>query len=109
MICITMPWWVVFLIPSKIWFVIYAIGLAIVSTISAWIVGIHMRRRVKADLGITADEGDLTSLETWMKVDEFEEEKNPGREWVPDAVDLGPDDQRRIDLFPKKKDNGPLS
>jgi len=53
--------------------------------ISSWVVGKRMRRRIKNDLGKTADEGDLTSLETWMKVDEVEEKKNPGRAWVPES------------------------
>jgi hypothetical protein len=44
----------------------------------SWIVASRMRRRIKDDIGKTADEGDLTSIETWMKVDEVEEKKNPG-------------------------------
>jgi hypothetical protein len=45
------------------------------TTISTWIIGIQMRRRIKRDLGRKATASDLTSLETWMKVDEEEEKK----------------------------------
>jgi hypothetical protein len=76
----------------------------IVIGISGWIFGTRMRRRIKKDLGRAADNSDLASLGTWMKVDEVEEKKNPGHEWVPDSIDLGPDDQRRIELFPNKND-----
>jgi hypothetical protein len=45
------------------------------TTISTWIIGIQMKRRIKKDLGRKATERDLTSFDTWMKVEE-EEEKN---------------------------------
>jgi hypothetical protein len=53
------------------------IGLIIagVTAISTWIIGIQMKRRIKKDLGRKATESDLTSIDTWMKVEE-EEEKN---------------------------------
>jgi hypothetical protein len=50
-----------------------------------------MRRRIKKDLATSADDADLASLETWMKVDEVEENKNPGRDWAPESSDS--DDQ----------------
>lgn len=52
---------------------------------SSWIVASRMRRRIKDDLGIAANEGDLSSIETWMKVDEAEQKKNPGRDWAPES------------------------
>jgi len=68
------------------WFAQIAIFAAIVIiSISGWVVAVRMRRRIKNDLGKTADEGDLTSIETWMKVDEVEEEKHPDRAWVPES------------------------
>jgi hypothetical protein len=39
-----------------------------------------MRRKIKSDLGREATDADLTSIETWMKVEEAEErnrEKKP--------------------------------
>jgi hypothetical protein len=52
-----------------------ALIIAGVTAISAWIIGIQMKRRIKKDLGRKATESDLTSIDTWMKVEE-EEEKN---------------------------------
>jgi hypothetical protein len=51
-----------------------------ISAVSTWIVGVRMRRRIKRDLGRKATETDLTSLDTWMEVDEEEqrnEQKSP--------------------------------
>ena len=80
------PWWLAIIaMAMKSYPLIYVMIVAIVSIISAWIIGNHMRRRVKKDLGRAADEGDLTSIETWMKVDEVEEKKNPGRAWAPES------------------------
>jgi hypothetical protein len=47
----------------------------IVSAVSTWIVGVKMRRRIKRDLGRKASDLDLTSLDTWMEVDD-EEQRN---------------------------------
>jgi hypothetical protein len=82
MFILDMPWWVIFLIPSKLWILIYLIGFAAVTTVSAWIIGIQMRQRIKKDLGKTADDGDLTSIETWMEVDKVEDKggAEPGRD-----------------------------
>jgi hypothetical protein len=40
--------------------------------VSAWITGIQMRRKIRRDLGRKATDADLTSIDTWMKVDEVE-------------------------------------
>jgi hypothetical protein len=69
----------------------------LVTVISSWIIGIQMRGKIKRDLGRRANKRDLTSIETWMKVDEVEEKKNPGREWVPQSLDLLPES----DLVPE--------
>jgi hypothetical protein len=47
----------------------------IVQTVWAWIVGIGMRLKIKRDLGRKATEADLTSIDTWIKVDEAEQQK----------------------------------
>jgi hypothetical protein len=52
--------------------------LGLVATIiSTWIIGIQMRRKVRKDLGRKATDADLTSISTWMKVDEVESKKPP--------------------------------
>jgi hypothetical protein len=48
----------------------------IISVVSAWITGVRMRRKIRKDLGRKATDADLTSIDTWMKVDEVEEERN---------------------------------
>jgi hypothetical protein len=53
--------------------------------LSSWIVTNRMRRRIKDDLGRTSLAEDPTSIETWMKVDEVEQKKNPGRAWAPES------------------------
>jgi hypothetical protein len=82
MISLDLPWWAALAKPSNLKF-IYAVALGVFAAVSTWIMGIRMRRRIKRDLGRAAKESDLTSIETWMKVDEVEENKNPGRAWVP--------------------------
>jgi len=50
----------------------------IVTAVHAWITGARMRRRIKRTLGIRVkNEMELTSLKTWMAV-ENEDEKNRG-------------------------------
>lgn len=63
----------------------------IIISISAWIIAVRLRRRIKNDLGEAPYEGDLTSIETWMKVDEVEEKAGagPSREWVPKPIERG--------------------
>jgi hypothetical protein len=47
-----------------------------VATITSWILGVRMRRRIKRALGVEVkNDIELTSLKTWMDV-ESEEEKN---------------------------------
>src|ERR1700690_505863 len=49
------------------------IGSIIVNAVWAWITGFRMRLRIKKDLGRKATHADLTSIDTWMKVEEAEE------------------------------------
>ena len=49
----------------------------IVQTVWAWIAGIQMRLKIKKDLGRKPTDADLTSIDTWMKVDEVEQRKGP--------------------------------
>jgi hypothetical protein len=48
-------------------------GIIIYSSVSAWIIGIRMRRKIRRDLGRKATEADLTSIDTWMEVEAAEE------------------------------------
>lgn len=54
-----------------------AIGATVVNAIRSWIEGLRMRLKIKRDLGRKATQADLTSIETWMKVDEVEQRKKP--------------------------------
>jgi hypothetical protein len=54
---------------------IAALVILVVSAVSTWIVGVQMKRKIKKDLGRKATAADLTSIETWMKVDEVEKQK----------------------------------
>jgi hypothetical protein len=58
---------------------------AIIIGVSGWVFATRMRRRIKKDLGRSADDADLVSLETWMKVDEVEKMKDPGRASAPES------------------------
>ena len=52
----------------------------LLGSISTWIVGVRMRRRIRRALGKKVQsEVELTSLSTWMKVKD-EEEHNRGRQ-----------------------------
>jgi hypothetical protein len=53
-----------------------AIGSIILNTIWAWIAGLRMRLKIKSDLGRKATQADLTSIDTWMKVQEVEQQKD---------------------------------
>ncbi|MHB8640292.1 MAG: hypothetical protein ACYDBL_10880 [Candidatus Acidiferrales bacterium] len=46
------------------------------TTVSTWIVGFRMRRKIRRVLGRKATDTDLTSITTWMEVDE-QEDKAP--------------------------------
>ena len=45
----------------------------LVALASTWILGVRMRRRIRRKLGRKAEDIDLTSLRTWMAVEEAEE------------------------------------
>jgi hypothetical protein len=51
--------------------------IALLVGLSAWILGIRMQRRIRRALGRKAEDTDLTSLRTWMAVEEAE--KKSGR------------------------------
>jgi hypothetical protein len=51
-----------------------------VTTITSWILGVRMRRRIKRTLGITpTNEMELTSLKIWMNVENVEEKNRGGK------------------------------
>lgn len=56
----------------------------IVETVWAWIAGIQMRLKIKKDLGRKATDADLTSIDTWMKVDDVESQNERNRPLKPD-------------------------
>ena len=49
-------------------------------TVTSWILGMRMRRRIKRSLGIeVSNETELTSLKTWMDVENTEERNQGGK------------------------------
>lgn len=80
----------------------YLAGVILFSIISTWIIGVRMRQRIKRDLDRKPNDTDLTSIATWMKVDEVEQKIHPGRDWAPrEGTGLSPAGlDERIDLFP---------
>jgi len=58
--------------------------LALFTIVSSWIIGLRMRRKIRKDLGRKATEEDLTSINTWMAVDEVEEKKKESDPFKPD-------------------------
>jgi hypothetical protein len=54
--------------------------IAIITIVSAWITGIRMKRKIRKDLGRKATDADLTSIDTWMKVDEVEQRNKGNKE-----------------------------
>jgi hypothetical protein len=64
---------------ATIWIWVIVLG------ISGWIVANRMRRRIKKDTGKTVEGADLTSISTWMKVDEVERTKHPDKDWAPES------------------------
>lgn len=56
----------------------------IVETVWAWITGIRMRLKIKKDLGRKATDADLTSIDTWIKVDETEQQNKQKGPLKPD-------------------------
>ena len=65
-----------------------AISSIIVQTIWAWIERFRMRLKIKRDLGRETTEADLTSIDTWMKVDEAEQRKNSEKPAGTDSVSV---------------------
>ena len=63
---------------------IIALVSAIVETVWAWIAGIQMRLKIRRDLGRKATEADLTSIDTWIKVDEAEQQNERNGPLKPD-------------------------
>ena len=51
-----------------------AATIIIYTSVSSWIIGVRMRRKIKRDLGREATDADLTSINTWMKVEEVEQQ-----------------------------------
>ncbi len=51
----------------------------VVTTVTAWIAAFRMRRRIKRALGSRATEVELTSISTWMKVEQAEERNRGGK------------------------------
>ena len=47
----------------------------IITSISAWIVAYRMRRKIGKTLGGNASKANITSLNTWIAVDEAEQRK----------------------------------
>ena len=58
---------------------VYLVVFGAASTISAWITAFRMKRRIKRALGENTSDSQLTSIATWMKVDESEERKRGGK------------------------------
>jgi len=57
-----------------------ALVVIVVTAITSWILGVRMRRRIKRSLGITpTNEMELTSLKTWMDVENAEERNRGGK------------------------------
>jgi hypothetical protein len=55
-----------------------------IETVWAWIAGIRMRQRIKRGLGRKATDADLTSIDTWMKVNEVERREKLNKPSNPD-------------------------
>ena len=58
---------------------VIALMVVMVETISAWITAAGLRRRIRRVLQRDVTELELTSLTTWMKVDEEEEKSRGGK------------------------------
>jgi len=51
-----------------------------VTAITSWLLGVRMRRRIKKTLGIqVTNEMELTSLNTWIDVENAEEKNRGGK------------------------------
>ena len=59
---------------------IIELGIGIFMAITSLILGVRMRHRIKRALGIKVEsETELTSLNTWMEVEDAEERNKGGR------------------------------
>jgi hypothetical protein len=58
----------------------YIVVIIVVTTVSAWITAFRMRRRMGRALGRKVSDSELTSIKTWMQVDEAERRDNPSSE-----------------------------
>lgn len=58
---------------------LYGITKAIWLTVSGWIVSLRVRRRMKKSLGREANDLELASLKTWMRVEEAEQQDEESR------------------------------
>ncbi len=59
---------------------IVAVVVIIFTTVSAWIMGIRMRRRARRALGRDVSSGELTSINLWMNVQDAEHREDPRTE-----------------------------
>ena len=51
----------------------------LVSAVTSWVLGVRMRRRIKQTLGVDVKSDlELTSLNTWMRVENIEERNRGG-------------------------------
>lgn len=57
-----------------------AIVVIVFMAVSTWILGIRMRRRARRALGRRISDNELTSINTWMEVQDAEQRENPRTE-----------------------------
>jgi hypothetical protein len=55
------------------------VAVILVTTISGWITAVRLRRRARRAIGRDLMDTELTSLKTWMNVEEAEERRRGGR------------------------------
>lgn len=59
---------------------IAAVVVIVFTMVSAWIMGIRMRRRARRALGRNVSGRELTSINMWMNVEDAERRENPRTE-----------------------------
>ena len=57
-----------------------AIVVIVFTAVSTWIMGVRMRRRARRALGRSITENELTSINTWMEVQDAEQREDPRTE-----------------------------
>jgi hypothetical protein len=57
-----------------------AVVVIVFTTVSSWVLGVRMRRRARRALGRKISERELTSIQTWMAVEDAEHRENPRTE-----------------------------